>query len=71
MNNVRFASIIGITAVITNMLLMGLLSVKADIWGLGLRMVLLAVLIPGLFCDAKLTEIVRRSRIIKFVFRLK
>lgn len=71
MNSLRAVSIIGITAVMTNVMLMAAVGIESEGYKTIFRTIVIALFLPGLFSDAKFSDVIKNSRIIKAVFRIR
>jgi hypothetical protein len=71
MNSLRAVSIVGIAAVLTNVMLMAAIGIEFEGYRALFRAVVIALLLPGLFSDAKFSDVIKNSRIIKAVFRIR
>lgn len=71
MNSIRLVCIAGMVAIIANIMLIVMIGLPFDAYRMALRAIVIAVLAPGLYSDAKLTDVIKDSVIVKVVFKLR
>lgn len=70
MDSLRAVSLIGITAIIFNFLLIIAAGTELVPYKVCARLFVLAILLPGIFSGAKLTDTIKGSRILKGIARI-